>query len=214
MIIGSFDCGWGLPTLIRVLLLALKYMEVFLFHFPFCFGGVFKVASTTITSLANISSDSPLCCYVSMLPVEVFVSTISACSAAILGSFFTFCFGVTVVAVLAFTWDVSAFFSSLQSLFPWCLCCCSLLYFRLTNLALSRFLFLSYLCLFVLCFFTTGFLSCFSVFPFFTTGWGDLLSQNSNIIIFGHVSENFPRDGDSVGVEGIFDQKFDEPMIG
>ncbi len=59
MAIGSFDCGWGLLALIYVLLLALKYMEGSLFHFPFCFGDVLKVASTIAASLAKISGDFP-----------------------------------------------------------------------------------------------------------------------------------------------------------
>jgi len=122
MIIGSFDCSWGLPTLIRVLLLALKYMEVYLFQFPFCFGGIFKAESTVATSLANISSDFPLCCSISMLPVEVSVSTVYAYIAAISGSISTFCFGVTVVAVPTFGWDVSTFSALLCSLFSLGVC--------------------------------------------------------------------------------------------
>ena len=105
MIIGSFDCGWGLPTLIHVLLFALKYMEVCLFHFPFCFGGVLKAASVAAASLANISGDFSSCCSVSMLPVEIPVSTISICFGGCVLSFY-FC--VSTLAVTSFRWNFLA----------------------------------------------------------------------------------------------------------
>ena len=57
IIIGSFDYGWSLPAFILVLLLALKYMEGSLFHFPFCFGDVLKAANTVTASLAKIAGD-------------------------------------------------------------------------------------------------------------------------------------------------------------
>jgi len=73
MTIFSFVCGLGLrrlPTLIRVLLLALKYMEGSLFHFSFCLGDVLRVASTAVASLAKISGDFSFCCPFPRLPVE------------------------------------------------------------------------------------------------------------------------------------------------
>jgi len=76
MTILSFDCGWGLPTLICVLLLALKFMEGSLFHFPFCSGDVLRVASTTPTSLARSLGDFSLCYPISRLPVESLVLTV------------------------------------------------------------------------------------------------------------------------------------------
>ena len=83
MIIGSFDCGWGLPTLICVLLVALKYMEVCIFLFLFGFRGVLMVESMDAPSLAKILGDFLSCCYVFMLPVEtvfmLLVETVSVC---------------------------------------------------------------------------------------------------------------------------------------
>lgn len=76
IVIGSFDYGWGLPAFIRMLLLALKYMEGSLFRFPFYCGDVLKVASTTAASLAKILGDFSFCCSVSILPVESPVSTV------------------------------------------------------------------------------------------------------------------------------------------
>lgn len=76
IVIGSFDYGWGLPVFIRMLLLALKYMEGSLFHFPFCSGDVLRVARTAATSLARISGDFSFCCPVFRLPVESPVLTI------------------------------------------------------------------------------------------------------------------------------------------
>ena len=171
MIIGSFGCSQVLSTLIHVLLLALKYMEVCLFLFAFYFGGSFKAASTTAASLANISGDCTICFSFSMLPVEVSVSTISVCIAEISGFVFPFCFGVPTLAVNSL--HLGFFFllySPLHSLFPWCLCCCFFLYLRLNNLALSSFFFLSLLCLNVLCSFTICFLTFFSVFSLLTAG--------------------------------------------
>ena len=138
MTIGSLDCGWGLPTLIRVLLLALKYMEVCLFLFPFCFGGVLKEASIVAASLANISGDFSFCCYFSMLLVDVPMSTVFVYIVAISGCVFPFCFCVSILAVTAFIWGFSAF-SAFS--FSWCLCCCFFLCFRLSNLALPPFSF-------------------------------------------------------------------------
>ena len=97
-------------------------MEVCLFRFPFCFGGVFKAVSIAAASLANISGDFPLCCSISMLPVEASLSTISTCIVAISGSIFSFCFGLTIVAMLAFTWDVFSFSALLCSLFSLGVC--------------------------------------------------------------------------------------------
>lgn len=62
IVIGSFDGGWGLLVFILTLLLALKYMESSLFRFPFFFGDVFRVASTTAASMAKISGDFSFCC--------------------------------------------------------------------------------------------------------------------------------------------------------
>ena len=76
IIIGSFDCGWGLLVFIRMLLLALKFMEGSLFRCPFCFGDMLRVASTAAASLAKISGDISFCCSVSMLPVESLVLTV------------------------------------------------------------------------------------------------------------------------------------------
>lgn len=122
MIIGSFDCGWGLPTLIRVLILALKYMDVCLFLFPFCFGGVLKAVSIAVASLTHISGDlSPFYSF-PLLPVEILVSTVSLYGAAILGCFFPFCFYVSALAVTTFIWAFLAFFSLLCSLFSLGVC--------------------------------------------------------------------------------------------
>jgi len=76
IVIGAFDDGWGLLVFIRMLLLALKYMEGSLFHFPFCFGDVLRAASTAAASLAKILGDFSLCCSVSRIPIESLVSTI------------------------------------------------------------------------------------------------------------------------------------------
>jgi len=171
MIIGSFDCGWGLPTLIRVPLLALKHMDVCLFHFPFCFGGVFKAASTVAASLANISGDFHSCYSISMLPIEASVSTVSTYTVTISASVFAFCFGVTTVVMPAFTWDVSAFSALFCSLFSLGVCVvspCSILGSAIWPF--PSFYFCPTCACFVLCFFTTSFLSCFSMFPFFTVG--------------------------------------------
>ena len=73
-----------------MLLLALKYMEVCLFLFPFCFGGVLKAESTAAASLANISGDFSSHSSSSLLPVEAPVSTVSSCVAAISGCVFPF----------------------------------------------------------------------------------------------------------------------------
>jgi len=70
MTIFSFVCGLGLPTFIRVLLLALKYMEGSLFQFSFCLGDVLRVASIVAASLAKISGDFSFCCPFPRLPVE------------------------------------------------------------------------------------------------------------------------------------------------
>jgi len=70
MIIFSFVCGLGLPTFIRVLLLALKYMEGSLFHFSFYLGDVLRVANTAVASLAKISANFSFCCPFPRLPVE------------------------------------------------------------------------------------------------------------------------------------------------
>ena len=68
MTIFSFSCGLGLPTLIRVLLLALKYMECSFFHFSFYLVDVLRVASTGAASLAKISAIFSLCCPLPKLP--------------------------------------------------------------------------------------------------------------------------------------------------
>jgi len=59
-----------------MLLLALKYMEGSLFHFPFFFGDVLKVANTVATSLAKISGDFSFYCHVSRLSIESPVLTV------------------------------------------------------------------------------------------------------------------------------------------
>jgi len=76
IVIGSFDGGWGLPVFILMLLLALKYMEGSLFHFPFFFGDVLRVANTAAASLAKISGNFSFCCPVSKLCVESLVLTV------------------------------------------------------------------------------------------------------------------------------------------
>jgi len=110
MIIGSFDYGWGLPTLILVPLLALKYMEVCLFLFPFCFGGVLKTTSIATASLANISGDFSSCYSFSLLPVEIPMSTVSVFGGTILGYFFPFYLCVSTLVVTYFIWAFLAFF--------------------------------------------------------------------------------------------------------
>ena len=76
IVIGSFEGGWGLPVFIITLLLALKYMEGSLFHFPLYFGDVFRVASTAAASLAKISGDFSFYFLFSRLPVESPVLTV------------------------------------------------------------------------------------------------------------------------------------------
>lgn len=70
IVIGSFDCGWGLPVFICMLLLALKYIEGSLFRFPFFSGVMLKATSTTTTSLVRISGDFSFFYSVFMLPIE------------------------------------------------------------------------------------------------------------------------------------------------
>ena len=77
IVIGPLDCfSFGMPVLILVLLLALKYMEGSLFRFSFCFGDVLRVASIVAASLAGTSGDSSFPCPFSRLPVESLVLTI------------------------------------------------------------------------------------------------------------------------------------------
>jgi len=85
MIMGSFEGGWGFPTLILVLLRDFKYINVYLFLFPFCLARVLSAARTTAASLASVSGDTSCCCFSSsssaVLPVSVvpnFVYTISS----------------------------------------------------------------------------------------------------------------------------------------
>ena len=137
MIIGSFDCGWDLPTFIRVLLLALKYMDVS-FHLPFCFGYVLRAVSIVSASLANISGDFSSCCSFSPLPVEIPVP-VSTCFAycVFLLLFLCGCFGCDTLQLEFF----SPLGSTLQYFFPGCLCRCSSHCFGLGNLALPSFSF-------------------------------------------------------------------------
>jgi len=76
MVIGSLDGGWGLPVLILMLLLALKYSEGSLFLFPFYLGDVLRVARKATTSLAKMSGDFSFFCPFPRLPVESLVVTI------------------------------------------------------------------------------------------------------------------------------------------
>jgi len=73
-----------------VLLLALKYIDVFLFLFPFCFVGVLNAASTVAASLANVSGDVSSC-YSSPLSPAIFpVFAIFAFVSAASGGVFSF----------------------------------------------------------------------------------------------------------------------------
>lgn len=90
MIVGSFDGGAGLPTLILFLLLAMKYIDACLFLFPFCLIGVLNVASINAASLASVSGDISSH-YFSSLPSTIFPeSLISAFVSAITGGVFSF----------------------------------------------------------------------------------------------------------------------------
>ena len=138
MTIGSFDCGWGLPVFIRMLLLALKYMEGSLFCFPFCFGDVLRAASIAAASLAKISGDFSFCCSVSILLVEstmstVFrfavetifmlpIETVLTVSVCLVGCVFHFNFCVVALVVPSFVWTFSVLFALLYNHFSLGVC--------------------------------------------------------------------------------------------
>ena len=144
IVIGSFDCGWGLPVFIRMLLLALKYMEGSLFQFPFCFGDLLKAASIAAASLAKISGDFSLCYSVSRLPVEVVfwlpVETVFTVSVCLARGVFPFNFCVVALVVPSFVWNfavLSALFYN--RFFLGCLCHCSSTVLGFNNLAFAPF---------------------------------------------------------------------------
>ena len=117
MTIGSFDGGWGLPTFILVLLLALKYIEVCLFCFPFCFAGVLNAASTVVASLANVSGDVSFCYSFPSSLAAFSMSTVFACVSAISGGVFSFSCWVPTLPMAVFFWAFLAFFFSAFVLF-------------------------------------------------------------------------------------------------
>lgn len=90
MIMGSFDGGWGLPTSIMVLLQALKYIDVYLFLFPFWVAGVFNVARTVSASLASVSGGTSPCCSSSSSFVVFPMSVVSIFVSAVSGGVFSF----------------------------------------------------------------------------------------------------------------------------
>ena len=138
IVIGSFDCGWGLPIFICMLFLALKYMEGSLFHFPFFFGDVLRAASIATASLAKISGDFSFYYSVSMLPIESPVSTVfmlpietffmlpveivSTISVYLAGCVIPFSFYVVALVVPSFMWTFSVLFALLCNYFSLGVC--------------------------------------------------------------------------------------------
>lgn len=90
MIMGYFDGGCGLPTLILVLLRALKYIDACLFLFPFSLGGVINAVRTTIASLANVLRDTSSCCSFSSSSAVFPVFDVSVFVYAVSGGVFSF----------------------------------------------------------------------------------------------------------------------------
>lgn len=90
MIMGSFDGGCGLHTLILVLLRPLKYIDVCLFLFPFCLAGVLNAARKVATSVASVSGDTSSCCSFPSSSVVFPVSVVSIFVSVVSGGVFSF----------------------------------------------------------------------------------------------------------------------------
>lgn len=95
-----------------MLLLALKYIDVCLFLYPFCFSGVLNAVSTTATSVANASGDVSFCYSFPSSSAVFPVSAIFACVFAISGGVFSFSCWVPASLVAVFFWAFLGFFFS------------------------------------------------------------------------------------------------------
>lgn len=77
MMMGSFECGRGLPTLILVLLRVLKYIDGCIFLFHFFLDGVLSAARTDVASLTSVSGDTSSCHFSSLSSIVLSVSIVS-----------------------------------------------------------------------------------------------------------------------------------------
>lgn len=117
MMTGSLKGGWGFPTLILVLLQALKHIDGCLFLFLFFLAGVLSETRTIAASLASLSRDTSSCCFSSSSSVVLHVSTIFYFVFVVSGVVFSSTCWVSTFLLAVLFWVVFGFFFSVLFLF-------------------------------------------------------------------------------------------------